>query len=746
MGIPCGNAEAGQTLSLDDLRRPSVSSCTLLYADDGVLIGELKTEKGVYVPLQKIPQILINAVVAVEDARFWSHGGLDYFAIGRALVQDLLHAELKEGGSTITQQLVKTLWLGPEKTLKRKMTEASLAREIESKLSKKEILELYLNKVYFGHGAYGVEMASKIYFGKSVQQLTLAEAALTAGLLKAPGQYSPYNNVPQARARQNIVLSRMEKERYISKTERELAFRKPLLLAGLRRNTEPYDYFVEYIRKYLEAAYGHESVYMKGLSVYTTLDRGMQAAAVSALRNGLREVDKRRGWRGPLEHKKNIRYTQDSAENKYAPEFLFSRDDIYQGLVVRVSGSEAIIKVRGLTGILSVQDASWAARRPGLKSRAADRQKAFNLTEIMKPGDVVNVGIKSIKGRRVRLSLEQEPEIEGALISVEPYTGYIRALVGGYDYARSDFNRALYARRQAGSAFKPLIYAAALDNGFTAASLIDDGPVIYPGAAGGRWSPENYDHKYYGPTRLRDALAHSRNIVTVKLVDVLGTDTVIRYSKVLGIQSDIPGNLSIALGSLEVTPFELITSYNVFASGGMKARPLSIKSVSDRNGTVLEQNYPSPEQVISPQTAFLITSMMEDVVRKGTAVQAKSMNRPVAGKTGTTNDYKDAWFIGYSPALVAGVWVGMDKGKTSGAQETGATAALPIWMSFMSNAIKGNPEEFHMPEGMVSHVIDPQTGLQTDADTGILEYFKADAQSPESSPAQPMTGNGALLK
>ncbi len=728
-----GNSFAENILSIEDLRRIPTSSDTLIYADDGVLIGELKTEKGVYVPLDKMSQRLINAVVAVEDSRFWSHGGIDYLAIGRAFVKDLLHAELKEGGSTITQQLVKTVFLGPEKTFKRKMTEAALAKEIETKLSKKEILELYLNKVYFGHGAYGAEMASKTYFGKSVQQLNLAEAALIAGLLKAPVQYSPYNNVPQAKARQHIVLSRMEKEGYISRAEKELAFKQPLLLTGMR--TTEANYFIEYIRKYLEATYGTEAVYKRGLSVYTTLDRAMQAAAVAAMHSGLKEIDKRRGWRGALEHGSKVKYEKDMKENQYAAEFIFNQGEIYRGQVLRVSGKEAIIKTRGLTGTLSIHDALWASRVPGLKNRTAIKQNEFSLTQILKPGDVVNVGIKSIRGRSVMLSLEQEPEVEGALVAVEPYTGFVRAMVGGYDFAKSDFNRVIHAKRQAGSAFKPLIYAAALDNGFTAASMIYDEPVTYTGGPNGRWSPENYDHIYYGPTRLREALTYSRNVVTVKLADSMGIDTLTNFTRTIGVQSDIPRNLSIALGSFDITPFELVMAYNVFASGGMKSKPISIKYIADRNGAVLEKTDPVPEQVISPQTSYLITSMMEDVVRYGTGWRAKALNRPVAGKTGTTNDNKDAWFVGYTPNLVAGVWVGFDKGKSLGVQETGAMAALPIWVSFMNNAVKGSPEEFFMPEGIVSYAIDQNTGLLSEAETGLREYFKEGTQPTQFSGA-----------
>ena len=721
--------------SIEELKQYNQAAGTRIYADDDVLIGELKIEKGIFVSLDRMPKNIVNAIVAVEDSRFWKHKGIDYIAIARAVVKDIIHASLKEGGSTLTQQLAKVVFLSPEKTVKRKLMEASLAVQIENNLSKKEILELYLNKVYFGHGAYGVEMASKVYFGKSVNHLTLAEASLIAGLVKAPTLYSPFNDLSRAKDRQAIVLARMEEEGYINKSERTTAFAQPLYLASPKKGIEANSYFIDYIKKYLEEKYGLDTVYKGGMKVYTTLNRGMQSSAVTAVQAGLKDVDKRRGWRGPLERKKDVDFEKELKAKELTGTVAINPGDIYSGLVLKVSDKEAFIKTRGVVGRLAIKDAMWASRTI-MKEGAAKTIRNFSLSKILRPGDVIKVSIKSIQNKNIQLALEQDPEVEGALISIEPYTGFVRAMVGGYDFTRSDFNRTILAKRQPGSAFKPVIYAAAMDNGFTPASIINDEPVSYVGGAKGEWNPENYDHKFYGPTRLREALAYSRNVVTVKLVDSMGIDNLINFARTVGFDGEIPRNLSIALGSLNITPFQLALVYDVFASNGMKVRPISIKYITDRKGRVLESNEPNPEQTISPQTSFLITSMMQDVIKYGTGWRAKALGFPVAGKTGTTNDYKDAWFVGYSSGLVSCVWVGFDSFKTLGSLETGARAASPIWVSFMQNALHGNSEGFSQPEGIVTAVIDPKTGLLSRDESGIREFFKDGSQPKQLSPSK----------
>src|SRR3972149_5773260 len=723
--------------SIEELKQYQPETGTKIYADDDVLVGELKIEKGVFVPLNKIPDNMKNAAIAVEDSRFWKHKGIDYIAIIRALLKDIVYVQLKEGGSTITQTPAKVIFLTPEKTVKRKLREAALAVNIERPLTKEEILELYLNKIYFGHGAYGVEMASEVYFGKSVRNITLSEAALIAGLIKAPLIYSPYNDLTKAKERQQIVLSRMEEEGYIKRSEKESALKQPIYLSNVRKGIEANNYFIEYIRRYIEEQYGEEMVYREGLKVYTTLNRNAQLSAARAIQEGLRELDKRRGWRGPTEHRKDIDVKREMKSKESVAAVVANIGGISSGLVLKVSGKEAVIKTRGVIGKLTIEDAKWASKVIDLKKGKSRFLNDFNLTQILKAGDVVKVGIKTMKGNSVRLTLEQEPQVEGALVALEPETGFIRAIVGGYDFIRSDFNRAVYAKRQPGSAFKPIIYAAAMDHGFTPASIITDEPVVYYGGPRGEWSPENYDHKFYGPTRLREALTYSRNVVTIKLVEAVGIDDVIDFARLLGFQGEIPRDLTISLGSMSVTPMELALCFNVFASGGMKMKPIAIKYIIDSKGRVLESNEPDAEEVISPQTAFLITSMMEDVVKYGTGWRAKALGRPVAGKTGTTNEYRDAWFIGFTTDLVSAVWVGFDDTRSLGPQETGARAASPIWVSFMNNVLGGEPREFSPPDdGIVSKYIDPATGLLSKDETrAIQEYFNEGTEPKQFAPS-----------
>jgi len=722
--------------SLEELKQYRPAAGTKIYATDDVLVGELKVEKGIFVPVNKIPEQVVNAVIAVEDSRFWRHRGIDYIAIIRAVLKDIISVELKEGGSTITQQLAKVMFLTPEKTFKRKLREAALAIKMEKNLDKREILELYLNKIYFGHGAYGVEMASRIYFGKSVKDITLSEAALLAGLIKAPLVYSPYNDLTKAKERQQIVLSRMEDEGYIKRPEKENALKQPIFLSSVRAGIEANNYFIEYIRRYLEDKYGEELVYRGGLKVYTTLDRNAQLSAVKALQQGLRDLDKRRGWRGPLEQRKDIDIKKELKSKELIATVVANIGDISSGVVLKVTEKEAMIKTRGVVGKLSIEDARWASKVIDRRERTSRFLKDFKLTQILRPGDIVKVSIKTIKDHTIQLSLEQEPEVEGAVIVVEPNTGYIKVIVGGYDFIKSEFNRALYAKRQPGSAFKPIIYASAIDKGFTPASIVVDEPVTYRGGPEGEWKPENYDHKFYGPTRLREALAYSRNVVTIKLVEAMGVNSVIDFARTLGFQGEMPRDLTISLGSLSVTPLELAFCFNVFASDGMKVKPIAIKYITDSKGRVLESNEPEAQEVISPQTAFLITSMMEDVVKYGTGWRAKALGWPVAGKTGTTNDYRDAWFVGYTTNLVAAVWVGFDDMRPLGPLETGARAASPIWVAFMKNVVTGEPQEFSPPaEGIVSYSIDPATGLLSRDDAGLKEYFKEGTEPKQFAPS-----------
>ncbi len=625
LGFAAGGylALAKDVPSIKELKQSRSIQGTKVYADDNTLIGEFKADKGIFVPIGRVPEHLKKAVVAVEDARFWSHKGIDYIGIARALVKDIMYASLKEGGSTITQQLTKIVFLTPEKTLQRKLREAELAIRLEKELTKEEILELYLNKVYFGHNAYGVEMASRLYFGKPVSQVTLPEAALLAGLIKAPNSYSPYNDLVRAKERQEIVLARMEDVGYLKPAERDAAKKQPIAFASLLSSGETNNYFLEYVRQQLEQKYGVEAVYKGGLRVYTTFDRRMQQVAQRALQSGLRDVDKRKGWRGPVGRKENIAGQSDELRVS----FPAREGDISTGVVMSVGPAEAFVKARGVTGKLMLSDALWAGTVIDKAKGRATTIKNFKLTDILHRGDVIWVKLKSIAGKQVLFSLEQEPEVEGAFVAIDAETGYVKALVGGFGFAKSDFNRALHAKRQPGSSFKPVVYAAALERGFTPASIVNDEPVTYPGGPGGSWSPENSDHRHYGPTRLREALAYSRNVVTVKLVDTIGIDNLLDFARDMGITASMPRDLTIALGSMSMSPMEMATLYTSFANGGFRTNPITIKYVLDGKGRLLESNEPEATEVMSPQTAFLVTSMLADVMRYGTGGGPRSACR-----------------------------------------------------------------------------------------------------------------------
>jgi penicillin-binding protein 1A len=715
MGIP----------SVEELKKQDTEAGAKIYADDDTLIGEIKLQKGIYVPLSKMPDSLKNAIIAVEDSRFWQHSGIDYIGISRALFKDVLHLSLREGGSTITQQLAKIVFLSSEKTIIRKVKEAQLALRIEKELSKKEILELYLNRAFFGHGAYGAEMAARTYFGKSVGQINLAESAMLAGLVKAPNSYSPFNDLVKAKERQSVVLLRMVEEGYLKPAQAESIKKQPLLLSQTRSTSEAYNYFVDYIRQYLVAKYGEEKVYKGGLRVHTTLDKNAQIQAQKALQEGLREVDKRRGWRGPIARRENVKET-----NTEKISFSASVGDISRGVVMSVSPKEAIIRYRGVNGKLLPADAVWAGTSLEKPKARPKTLKNFNLTDILKKGDVIYVKVKAISGKNIALSLEQEPEIEGAVAAVEPSTGFVRALIGGFNYTKSDYNRAVMSQRQPGSAFKPIIYAAALERGYTPATIVIDEPVSYTKGAGGEeWKPENYDRKYLGPTRLREGLAFSRNVMTVKLVDFIGVDKVIDLARNLGIQGNMERNLSIALGSTGATSLDLTAAFAVFANGGVKMKTTTVKFITDSRGEVIESSQPESTQVLSATSAFLITSMMEDVIRYGTGQRA-NIGRPAAGKTGTSNDYKDAWFVGFTPDLAAGVWIGFDDMRRSlGHGEVGGRAAAPVWQHFMVNTLGGrHAAGFSQPAGISRARIDKATGQLADPlapeSSTIMEYFR----------------------
>jgi len=584
---------------------------TKVFDDNDELITEFHVERRIFVPLAQIPKPLKDAVIATEDARFYSHWGVDPMGVARAVYQNFRHGRIVEGGSTITQQLAKVLFLTPDKSLDRKLKEAVLAVELERRYSKDRLLEMYLNQIYFGHGAFGVEAASRTFFGKSVKELTLAESALLAGLPKAPATYSPFDHPDAAKRRRGTVLARMVDVNVIKDTDaKKVAAAKLELVPPERRRTTG-QYYLEYVQQALESTYGADLVFKGGLQVYTTLSPAMQLKAEQSLREGLKALETRR------------------------------------------------LKVSEKAGTAP------ATERP-----------------------------------------------EGALLALDPSTGHIKAMVGGYDFFKSEFNRAIQARRQPGSAFKPFVYIAALESGLTPATVVDDYPIEFPGGPTSKpWKPDNYDRKFRGPVTLQQALEESINVVAVRVQDRIGLKRTIDVARRLGVESPLGENLSLALGTSELSLLELTSAYGTLANHGIWIHPTAIRYVLDAQGKLLEENVPDGKQVVSPEVAYVATQMLKGTVERGTGVAAKALGRPAAAKTGTTNDYSNAWFIGFTPQLATGVWVGFDRPRSLGKDETGSRVAVPIWTTFMSAALAGQPaEDFPMPEKVVLVPVDLDRG------------------------------------
>ena len=583
-----------------------------VYDDNDELITEFHVERRIFVPLAQIPTALQDAVIATEDARFYSHHGVDPTGIARAIYQNWRRRRIVEGGSTITQQLAKVLFLTPDRSLERKLKEAVLALLLERRYSKDRILELYLNQIYFGQGAFGVEAAARTFFGKSIGELTLAESALLAGLPKAPATYSPFDHPDAAKRRRNTVLTRMVETGALKPDQARPAGQAALVLVPPERRRTTGQYFLEYVQQLLEQQYGADVVFKGGLHVYTTLSPTMQLKAERVLRDGLRAVEARR------------------------------------------------VAAKG---------------KPVSAEAPTDRP-------------------------------------EGALLALEPQTGYIKAMVGGYDFFRSEFNRAVQARRQPGSAFKPFVYIAALESGMTPASVVEDAPVEYAvGKNGKPWKPDNYDRKFRGPITYQQALEESINVAAVKVQEQVGIRRTIDVARRLGVESPLGDNLSIALGTSDLTLLELTSAYGALANQGTWMRPTAIRYVLDPQQKLLEENAPQGKQVLSPEVAYVITHMLEGTIERGTGVAAKALGRPAAAKTGTTNDYSNAWFIGYTPKLTTGVWVGYDRPRSLGRDETGSRVAVPIWTAFMSEALAGTPgDDFPVPERVVVLSVDLDPG------------------------------------
>lgn len=707
--------------------RPSL--ITRVYSDSDELVEEFFIERRILVPLSEIPGILKKASIAVEDSRFYHHRGIDIAGIMRAFYKNVRAGAVVEGGSTITQQVAKTMFLTPKRAIKRKIKEIILALRIERYFSKKEILEIYLNQIYYGHGAYGVEAAAQTYFNKHVKDITLSEAAFIAGLPRAPVHYSPYKNLEKAWKRRAYALSRMAQEGFITATEAERAANLEFKLADrYKKNKSDSKYFVEYIRQYVQKKYGSNNLYRNGLNIYTTLNLRDQKFARQAILNGLRKADKRYGYRGPIGKieifddgtgdlnvmeisQLNLQTTDNSDED------IFQPGNILKGVVTKINKKSVDVNLGGASGIIDLKNMIWA-RKPDTKvdGRFARIKRPDDALSV---GDIVEVRIlpedKTSKEQNIlKLALEQEPLVQGALISIDIPTGQIKSMVGGLDFSKSEFNRAVQAYRQPGSAFKPVIYSAAIENGFTPSSIFIDSPIIYSDnkKIENRWKPINFEQKFYGPTTLRNALTYSRNIVTIKILQSIGVKTAVDYMRRIGIESPINKDLSLALGSSATTLKELTSTYSTFARGGMKITPTAVRYITDRDGNILEENNPFPERVMSEEVAYVITNLLKNVVNQGTGRKVKALGRPVAGKTGTTNNYVDAWFLGYTPERVTGVWVGMDDDTPLGKHETGARTASPIWLEYMKRALEGTPiTDFKAPSSIVFTRIDSKSGL-----------------------------------
>lgn len=732
------NQELPKINTLGDYHPPIVTN---VFSDDGRKIGEFFEERRIVIPLSEMPKDLIDAFISAEDSRFREHPGIDILSIIRASLKNVQAGEIVQGGSTITQQVTKSFLLTPEKTYKRKLKEAILAYRIEKNFSKDEILFLYLNQIYLGHGAYGVESASENYFGKHAKDLTLAECSLLAGLPQAPSKYSPFSFPDKAKQRQIYVLNRMKEDNLITNLQATEAMNQKLDIKP-RKNwfIESVPCYTEHVRRYVEKAYGKDALNRQGLQIHTAVNIEFQKYGTEAILQGLTELDRRIGYRGPLKTVSGLQIEQfcrDISEN--IGNSLLERNTPYQGVVTGVDDEHGLTRVRvgDFKGFIKFETMTWARKPdPELQDFEARVKKP---SQVLKTGDVILVKLinDSAKNNEFEFTLDQEPNVESALLSIESETGHVKAMIGGRDYRNSQFNRAYQSRRQPGSAFKPIVYAAALDKGYTAASIIIDSPIVFEDPYSDNiWKPRNYGEKFYGPTLFREALAKSRNIVTIKILQDIGVDYVIDYAKKLGITSEIGRNLSIALGSSGVSLLELVNAYSVFSNLGYFIEPVFITKIEDRSGKMLESSQLIRKKVIDMGTAYIMTSLMESVIKIGTAKRIQALNRPAAGKTGTTNNLNDAWFIGYTPRYTTGVWVGYDQEASLGKGETGAKAAAPIWLEFMQKALEGKPvRSFTVPEGIVFARIDAKTGLLANENTKetIFECFKEGTVPAESS-------------
>ena len=657
-----------------DLEHYRPISNTVLYDDQGRAFGSFALQRRIIAGYEDYPKVLYDAVLSIEDKNFEKHSGFEVWRMLVAAGHDLRTGESAQGASTLTMQLARNLFLSPERTFKRKLREIMLAVQIEHGFTKPQIFTLYANQIYLGHGVYGFATGAQYYFGKAVKDLTLEEAATLAALPKAPNNYSPIRNPDRALRRRNLVIDSMMTAGKIGVTEGAAAKKKSLRLQVHDDPNSLAPYFVEEIRQYLEQKYGTEQVHESGLRVYTTLNIDLQKAATNAVLDGLADYERRHGWRAHLQNKSTDSYGIPE------PYGIIEPGTYAHAEVLSVSSTAAVLRVGRFLARIGANDISWTGR---------------TLPQLLAAGDVAYVKVMAVgPDGSARVRLEQDSEVQGALLAIDSSSGEVKAMVGGRDFGRSKFNRATQSLRQVGSSFKPYVYTAAIDTGATPEDVVLDTPATFM-TSSGPYTPHNYDEKFEGAITLRQALAQSRNIPALKLARRLGIKTVIEYTRRFGIRERIPPYLPVALGAVELTLLDHTSAFSTFPNDGVRALPHYILKVTDYDGRVLEQNYPVVREVISPRTARTMTSMLRDVVLHGTAAAATRLKYPVAGKTGTTNDFTDAWFIGFSPSMTCGVWVGFDEKKTLGNKETGALAALPIWMSFMTTALRREePRDF----------------------------------------------------
>ena len=666
---------------VQELEHYRPSAITELYDDHGRIIGSFALQRRVVATYEDYPQVLREALISIEDKDFYRHSGINLWRIAGAAYRDIESAGRVQGGSTLTMQLARNLFLSPDRSFHRKIQETLLAVQIERRFTKPQIFTLYANQIYLGHGVYGFEAASEFYFRRPAKQLALDEACLLAGLPKSPSYYSPILHPDRALKRRNLVINSMLEDGKLTAEQASAARNRPVELKLQRDPNPPAPYFVEEIRRYLETKYGSDQVHQGGLRVYTSLDMDLQRAANQSVLDGLASYERRHGWKGRLE---NVLTKEVTLANYHHPDW----DDepevngYEHALVTGVSAGSAMIKFGSHTSSLAPADAAWTHRK---------------LHEILRPGDIVYVKILALApDGKARVSLERDSGAQGALLAIDNPSGGIKAMVGGRDFNESKFNRATQALRQVGSSFKPYVYTAAIDQGAKPDDTILDAPVTFQ-TASGPYTPHNYDEKFEGTITLRRALAQSRNIPALKLADSLGIKTVIDYAHRFGITSNLRPYLPVALGAAEVTPLEQTSAFSVFPNDGVRITPRYITKVTDYQGRVLEEDFPDVKDAISARTARIMTSMLQEVVQHGTAIAASAMKYPLGGKTGTTNDFTDAWFVGFSPTLTCGVWMGYDEKKSLGAKETGGHAALPIWMDFMKVALAGKDAGIFQP-------------------------------------------------